>query len=424
MRTVLAVVLWGSVLVVVPGCDETGVFQCSDDRACLFEGIPGTCEEPGYCSFPDGACSSGRRFGKLAPAGVARECVPADDATGSSEGGSDSGSSGEPPAMANLAFVSSEKLAPTEDIVTKADALCRRLAEDAGLPGSYVAWVSSVGEDAKDRLRHEGVLARGWARIDGRPFANEVPDLLAGRIWYPLSIDERGQPVDSAAVLTATNGAGEVSSRCANWERLDDTGEYRVGRTDGTFQRWTNQGTLPCDESARIYCFGVDHVVDVGRTPDEGRLAFISDQPLSADAGRDAFDEACRDSAARAGLAGEYLAAVAIDGAPALSRFEESDETWVNTLGVPLFTGDAPLPNLSFLETSVGYQADGTPIDVLYWAGADAAGLPATDQSCLDWTTSSPDVHGRASRSSQSRDWFGSVAVDCDEPRHVLCLAR
>lgn len=47
-------------------------FNCQDAEDC---GRDGQCEPSGYCSFPDTACPSGQRYGDLAGAGLAGECV-------------------------------------------------------------------------------------------------------------------------------------------------------------------------------------------------------------------------------------------------------------------------------------------------------------------------------------------------------------
>jgi len=41
------------------GCLRQTQFQCKSDTAC---GADGRCESTGFCSFADGACSSGRRY--------------------------------------------------------------------------------------------------------------------------------------------------------------------------------------------------------------------------------------------------------------------------------------------------------------------------------------------------------------------------
>src|SRR5262249_23224333 len=59
----------------VTGCNYgASAFHCSDDRSC---GAGGACESSsGFCSFPDSACESGRRYGELA-GGQSNKCVGA-----------------------------------------------------------------------------------------------------------------------------------------------------------------------------------------------------------------------------------------------------------------------------------------------------------------------------------------------------------
>lgn len=72
-------------------CDDPG-FTCSDDDACVRDGGDGTCETTGFCSFPDAACPSGRRYGERVGDGLAGTCVAAGTTdAGSSEAGSDGG---------------------------------------------------------------------------------------------------------------------------------------------------------------------------------------------------------------------------------------------------------------------------------------------------------------------------------------------
>ena len=74
------------------GCGPAA-FGCSDDDQCQSEdGAAGTCELTGFCSFPDPACPSGRRYGDLAGGGYAGQCaVDPFDADTDTEAGSASG---------------------------------------------------------------------------------------------------------------------------------------------------------------------------------------------------------------------------------------------------------------------------------------------------------------------------------------------
>jgi hypothetical protein len=58
------------------------VFFCEESSECEEAGVVGVCQPGGLCSFPDGDCDSGQRYGELA-GNASGECVSVDDATGS-----------------------------------------------------------------------------------------------------------------------------------------------------------------------------------------------------------------------------------------------------------------------------------------------------------------------------------------------------
>ncbi|MBV1861383.1 MAG: hypothetical protein KUG77_23390 [Nannocystaceae bacterium] len=67
------------------GCSQE-TFFCDTPEDCASAGGGGVCESTGYCSFPDPACDTDRRYGDLAPSGLAGTCVPQTQGTGSSSG--------------------------------------------------------------------------------------------------------------------------------------------------------------------------------------------------------------------------------------------------------------------------------------------------------------------------------------------------
>lgn len=66
------------VALAVTSCADAGAFMCETAADCAAAASGGLCEASGYCSFPDDACPSGRRYGSHAPAALASMCVPAD----------------------------------------------------------------------------------------------------------------------------------------------------------------------------------------------------------------------------------------------------------------------------------------------------------------------------------------------------------
>lgn len=71
--------------------DQANVFRCSDAASCDANGVAGTCESTGFCSFPDPSCPSGQRYGEFAGSGFAGGCV-AEDPVGSTSLDTTSGS--------------------------------------------------------------------------------------------------------------------------------------------------------------------------------------------------------------------------------------------------------------------------------------------------------------------------------------------
>lgn len=60
------------------GCVRPGAYHCNTNSQCLFEGMQGVCEGIGFCSFPDGSCDDGFRYGAHAGP-LANQCVTDDN---------------------------------------------------------------------------------------------------------------------------------------------------------------------------------------------------------------------------------------------------------------------------------------------------------------------------------------------------------
>jgi len=111
----------------------------------------------------------------------------------------------------NLAFVTST-LHPLSSIggVQNADAICNMRATEANLPGTYVAWLSSATSNARDRI---GTTARGWRRMDGRPFADTLAEIAINKTAYPIIFEENGQRLAGATIGTGTLYTGNYENQ-------------------------------------------------------------------------------------------------------------------------------------------------------------------------------------------------------------------
>ena len=87
----------------------------------------------------------------------------------------------------NLAFVTSATV--TGNIgVAGADAMCAQAANNAGLAGTFVAWISTSGVNAIDRITG----ARGWVRTDGASVMDTIDPAFDGAMFAPIDHDENG----------------------------------------------------------------------------------------------------------------------------------------------------------------------------------------------------------------------------------------
>ena len=81
----------------------------------------------------------------------------------------------------NIVFVTSIEYDGNLGGLGGADAACQSRAAFAGLPGTYVAWLSTPTVSAHSRIQ-----GRGWVRRDGRPFVDTIADLEQSKMLYPV----------------------------------------------------------------------------------------------------------------------------------------------------------------------------------------------------------------------------------------------
>lgn len=66
-----------AVVFALAGCQKVDAFVCAADSECANGSVAGTCEPSGFCSFADGGCPGGKRYGDWAGDGLAGTCVAA-----------------------------------------------------------------------------------------------------------------------------------------------------------------------------------------------------------------------------------------------------------------------------------------------------------------------------------------------------------
>lgn len=180
----------------------------------------------------------------------------ADDGGG---GATDAGAEADADASAarpRVVFVTRKTLAGDFGGFASADALCTAEAADAGLGGSFVAWLSVAGKKPVDALSRLSDRAGGWSLVDGgEVFASK--DAIATSTFPKLGIAQTayGETTSGRAWTgTRPSGAAETAD-CTEWMKaaVDVAGvEGIVGAEDGT---WTSAASDYCTNANHLICF-------------------------------------------------------------------------------------------------------------------------------------------------------------------------
>ena len=150
--------------------------------------------------------------------------------------------------------------------VAGADALCQGLAQDAGLTGTFRAWLSD--NNSSPATSWTNVSVGPYALVDDTVVANSWADLVDGVLLASIDLDEDGVlagagndtcDFSSNVVWTNTTQTGALNSGtldCGNW---NDAGSAAGsawglgGRTDTGWTQACSGGN--CGGSAHLYCF-------------------------------------------------------------------------------------------------------------------------------------------------------------------------
>ena len=338
------------------------------------------------------------------------------------------------PPIFNKVFVTSATFTGDLGGQKGADAKCARAAKAVGLSGTFKAWLSTSKRNAKDKLG----TARGFVRIDGQPFADQVSDIVAGRIFNPLDIDENGDahPDSPNPVWTGTLDAGTVATTdtCSDWTSkfFEDHGDTGVSSYGPTF--WTdNLGNIgnSCNSAQSLYCFETSHVTPLTVIKTPGRIAFVSKGTLDNISGIAGADTLCATEASAASLPGTFQALLSTSTTPAAMRsgfnFLAISEPYVRPDGIKI--GDAPtIASGASLDSGIWQNADGTYVTTfsLPWTGSSTPSSPTTTaQTCDDWSTNSDPGSGDIGETRDSGEfwWNADGATElCGNSSPIYCL--
>ena len=324
------------------------------------------------------------------------------------------------PPPANRVFATSGTYPGNLGGLAGADAKCAAAATAGGLPGTFVAFLSTSTFDARDRLAG----SRGWVRVDGAPVADTVASMLAGVVFNPIDLDEAGTRFAGLAdTWTGSQATGVVlpGAACADWTVT--TGSGQMGYAHYGPPAGVAFSTFPCATAYHLYCFEVGHTTPVAPTRSATRFAFVSSPRTSP--GLAALDTLCQQEATAASLPGTYRAAVATTTTTIAARFTGTD--WQRPDGTPVsVAGNAlfdPIDQRSFIHQ----KADGTylvgPTVFTGATGPSVVGTPAL--TCNDWvdvTTAAITAGGGKPSLLHNGYMWGLQSLACNSAAAVICL--
>ena len=160
-------------------------------------------------------------------------------------------------------FVSSVEYVGNLGGVTGADQKCQSLAQGAGLPGTWLAWVSADTDATSPSMRFTKSTF-GYILVDGTYVANNWGDLTDGSLAHAIDRQENGQtPGNENDVWSNTTPAGTSKgnmNHCSAWTSGSSQQKGFLGLWPATNGGWSEQPNGPnnpsaCDNDQRILCF-------------------------------------------------------------------------------------------------------------------------------------------------------------------------
>jgi hypothetical protein len=324
---------------------------------------------------------------------------------------------------ANVVFATSTVHTGNLGGLAGGDAICAERATEAGLDGTFVAWLSAGTSTPYPRIAG----ARGWALRDGTPVADLADAFVTQSMLGPIARDERGRDIRAtqAQVFTGTTSDGGPDATCSDWTTEAGPPERAAfGDAADAGGNFTQAGSMNCFAPRRIYCFETDRSVPVQITPQAGRFAFISTSTaIPSAAGIAAADQQCQGDALAAGLPGTYKAILRADNEIAANRFDLTGPPWVRTDGALIASSALELFTSVYLLAPLDRLADGTPAgNRRLWAGDP---LVASTITCAGFTMrTAGQLHEQGhSSSSRRRDLFSAGGAGCESTmHHLICL--
>ena len=137
-----------------------------------------------------------------------------------------------------------------------ADARCQQLAQAAGLPGTFKAWLSTTDTSPSKRFDTRFAGLYRLTSADAAIVAKGWKGLTSGTLLHAIDADESGAMIQQNVwTNTLPDGTSASMEHCSSWTDNGDA-STTIGKSSATDHSWTN--SLPgqtCSGLNRLYCF-------------------------------------------------------------------------------------------------------------------------------------------------------------------------
>ena len=331
---------------------------------------------------------------------------------------------------ANLIFGTVETYPATLGGTAPYDAACNSVATAGGINNSagnaYIALISDDNSSAITRLG----TARGWVRLDGKPFADTSAALFNnGKMFYPFAFLANGLTT-SSTFLTGINAAGMPdTSPCNNWTLTTATTVpgFSVGSNLGGPGMWTEEYFGTCDRSDHLICMGkTNNATIAAPTPGTGRKIWLSSATFTPGAATtpDAVCQAARPSGVTtaAALIATTKKAASTILVPTTSYYR-ADGVLVGTGAALAALGYASLD--STVSSGIWVAENGTYFssNPVVWTGSsNLNAVGTTGSTCGDWTDPNQDGGQFGAPWGNYFLWAWGTVSPCLPANHLYCV--
>jgi len=335
----------------------------------------------------------------------------------------------------NLIFVSSTIVPVNKGSAIAYDAVCNSAATAAGINtaagNGYIAFISDAASLASSRMP---TSARGWVRMDGKPFADTLASLLTDhKVFNSVSFREDGLE-DTSLLLTGMNQEGGLGTdTCKNWTSTSMNDYGNVGTAMGGPGAWVFwYSTTLCSYTAtefpmHLICMGTTKSAAVVPLVTSGKRIWVTSTPFSP-GGSQTPDAKCQGDRPTGVTTAVALISTSTKAASSLltptASYVRMDGTLVGT-GAELAAGPTKIASGIWQSADGVYRAQLSSTSFpRTWTGSATIGSVGTaDSTCGDWTSGDAAKSGFVGEwTLDYNNWWHVYTTACNTGQTLYCV--